>query len=231
MADEKMDSPATGAALDGNADLPSSSSAPEAGLPTEQGQRSQPGFPPPGSAAGAADVVAPGPQAASAVTPREAPSVAPTVLTPAQHALLAAILNRIIPARDGLPGAGDFDIASVIDRTLAASASLRRLFLDGLTAIDLEAVQTLNPQATASFVDLAAERQDAVLRAVERALPAFFAALVDHTYRGYYVLPPVHRAIGYDSRPPQPLGHSLPPFDPAVLDVQRRRAPFWRRVP
>ena len=69
-----------------------------------------------------------------------------------------------------------------------------------------------------------------MLRAVELARPAFFAALVDHTYRGYYTLPEVHRAVGWESRPPQPLGHQLPVFDPALLARQRERAPFWRRT-
>jgi hypothetical protein len=44
------------------------------------------------------------------------------------------------------------------------------------------------------------------------------------------MLPRVHAKIGHDSRPPQPLGHDLPPFDPALLDAQRLRAPFWRRT-
>jgi hypothetical protein len=54
-------------------------------------------------------------------------------------------------------------------------------------------------------------------------------ALVEHTYRGYYTLPVVRRAVGVD-RPPQPIGYELPPFDPALLAVQRQRAPFWRKA-
>ena len=59
---------------------------------------------------------------------------------------------------------------------------------------------------------------------------AFFAALIEHTYRGYYTDPRVYTAIGYTHRPPQPLGHELPLFDPSLLEKQRQRAPFWRRV-
>jgi len=33
---------------------------------------------------------------------------------------------------------------------------------------------------------------------------------------------------GYEARPPQPLGHHLAPFDPALLEPQRARKPFWR---
>jgi len=181
-----------------------------------------------------------GPQAASAVAPpelvsaREAAGLAAPVrleraLTDEQRALLAAVLNRIVPARDELPGAGDLGAAAAIDATLATSPSLRRLFFEGLLAIELERARLAEGDER-RFADLDGGRQDDVLQAVELARPAFFAALVDHTYRGYYTLPEVHRAVGWESRPPQPLGHQLPVFDPALLARQRERAPFWRRT-
>ncbi|HEY8291941.1 MAG TPA: gluconate 2-dehydrogenase subunit 3 family protein [Thermomicrobiales bacterium] len=168
-----------------------------------------------------------GPQAASAITPREAPVVAPSVLDNAQEALLGAILNRLIPETGDMPGAGDLGIIATIDRTLAAYPLLRRLFCDGLVEIEVESAR----QCQSGFIGLDVDRQDAVLQAVERAFPAFFAALVDHTYRGYYTHPHVYQAIGYAHRPPQPLGHELPLFDPAMLDKQRQRVPFWRMIP
>jgi hypothetical protein len=143
------------------------------------------------------------------------------VLDASQRALLRAVLNRIVPAHGELAGAGDLDVGDSIERTLAESPRLRRLFLDGLTDIAVTG---------AEFVELDAERQISVLQTVEQRWPEFFAALVEHTYRGYYILPAVQIAVGFDPRPPQPLGHELPPFDPAVLDLQRQRAPFWRRT-
>lgn len=179
-----------------------------------------------------------GPQAASAVAPpelvparaaaeRATPARPSGVLSDEQRAPLAAVLNRIIPGREDLPGAGDLGVAATIDATLAASATLRRLFFEGLLAIELECAR-LAEDTDRRFIDLDPERQDDVLRAVELAWPSFFAALVVHTYRGYYTLPQVHRAIGWEGRPPQPLGHRLPAFDPALLALQRQRAPFWR---
>ncbi|MDQ6671368.1 MAG: gluconate 2-dehydrogenase subunit 3 family protein [Chloroflexota bacterium] len=165
-----------------------------------------------------------GPQTEAAVTSRPAPIVAPAVLDEAQRALLRAILNRIVPARDDLPGAGDLDVGDSIERTLAASARLRRLFLDGLRAVELTA------GSTHAFGDLDPASQTAVLETVEQNSAAFFVALVEHTYRGYYTLAAVQLAVGFEARPPQPLGHTLPPFDPALLDQQRRRTPFWRRT-
>ena len=73
------------------------------------------------------------------------------------------------------------------------------------------------------------------MRRVEAAAPAFFAALVNHCYRGFYihsrVLQHLEATVGYAARPPQPLGHALPPWDDELLASQRARAPFWRRTP
>jgi hypothetical protein len=165
-----------------------------------------------------------GPQAEAAVVAQPAPTRAPPIFDAAQRALLRAMLNRIVPARGNLPGAGDLDVGDSIERTLAASTRLRRLFLEGLREVDVSA------GVGASFVDLDAARQTAILQAVEQRLPAFFVALVEHTYRGYYTLAAVQAAIGFEPRPPQPLGHTLEPFDPALLHQQRQRAPFWRRT-
>jgi hypothetical protein len=163
-----------------------------------------------------------GPQAPSAATPREAPPSTSPVLGGEQRELLRLALNRIVPAQPDLPGAGDLAVGDSIERTLAVDIRLRRLFLDGLASI-----ATAAPEP---FSNLDAAGQTAVLRGVEQQAPAFFAALVDHTYRGYYTQARVLAAIGLEPRPPQPLGHRLPPFDPELLRQQRERAPFWRPV-
>ena len=168
-----------------------------------------------------------GPQTPAGVTPREPPAIAPRVLDDPQLALLAAALNRIVPPEGAHPGAGDLGVAATIHRTIAASPALLRLFCEGIAAIDIEAAGL---GGGAAFVDLSGGEQDRALRAVEEAHPGFFGALVDHTYRGYYTHPRVYRAIGYDHRPPQPLGYELPLFNPAMLAKQRGRKPFWRQV-
>lgn len=145
------------------------------------------------------------------------------MLTGGERAILAAALNRLVPACEALPGAGDLGVAATIERELAGDGALRRLFLDGLRALDLAA-------GARGFVGLDVEAQEGVLRAVEGTDAPFFSLLVDHTYRGYYGLPIVQRAIGLSGEPPQPRGYQLAPFDPALLALQRRRAPFWRRT-
>ena len=169
-----------------------------------------------------------GPQSEAAVAPAsEVYAVpTPTILSDEQRRLLVAVLDRIVPPNGALAGAGGLGVDAAIDATLAQTPRLRRLFLDGLAEIAV----TAQRQAGQEFLALDAETQERVLRAVEEAAPAFFAALVEHTYRGYYVRPEVHAAIGYTTRPPQPLGHELAPWREELLQLQVDRAPFWRRA-
>jgi hypothetical protein len=147
-----------------------------------------------------------------------------TVLDAVQRAILRAVLNCLVPARADLPGAGDLEVGANIESSLAGSIRLRRVFLDGLAEIAISSKRQLDKP----FVELDSASQTEVLERVEREQPAFFGALVEHAYRGYYTLPAVHAAIGFESRPPQPLGHQLAAFEPALLDRQRQRTPFWR---
>ena len=166
--------------------------------------------------------LAPGPQPESAVV--EPSLEVGRVLSAEQRAVLSAVLDRLIPpSPTGLPAAGELGVVDYFERTLASSLPLRRTFLEGIVAIEL-----------AGFLDLEPDARDAALRRVERERPAFFAALVNHAYRGYYTHPralaDLTTRVGYEARPPQPLGHAMEPFDPALLEKQRAREPFWRRT-
>jgi hypothetical protein len=180
----------------------------------------------------AAEPTVAGPQSEAAVTDAVPTTAAyavplPTVFTPEQRVLLRAVLDTIVPAHGALPGAGSLGVDATIDSTLAQSPSLRRLILDGLAEIAL----TSEREAESAFETLDGDAREGVLRSVEAAQPVFFAALVEHTYCGYYTRPGVHAAIGYVTRPPQPLGHTLAPFREELLQLQMQRAPFWRPAP
>ncbi|HEX5418203.1 MAG TPA: gluconate 2-dehydrogenase subunit 3 family protein [Chloroflexota bacterium] len=148
------------------------------------------------------------------------------ILTDTQHALLVATLNRLIPAEGDAPAAGSVGAAEAIEDEAAGSPSGRRGLVDGVNAIDLAAWRMLDRD----FVDLDAAAQDDVLRAVEADQSAFFGFLVGRTYRAYYTNPAVLAALGIASRPPQPLGYTLPPFDPSLLARVRERGPIYRRI-
>ena len=176
----------------------------------------------------AAEPTVAGPQSEAAVAPASEVYAAemPAVLSDEQRRLLTAVLDRIVPPNRTLPGAGGLGVDAAIDRTLALTPRLRRLFLDGLAEITV----TAERETGQDFLALDATMQENILRTVEEAEPVFFAALVEHTYRGYYVRPEVHAAIGYATRPPQPLGHELAPWREDLLQLQVDRAPFWRRT-
>jgi hypothetical protein len=180
----------------------------------------------------AAEPTVAGPQSEAAVTgatPATAlfPAPLPTVFTAEQRSLLRAVLDTLVPPHGALPGAGGLGVDATIDETLAQTPSLRRLILDGLAEIAL----TGEREAGRAFHTLDADAREGVLRSVEEAQPVFFAALVEHAYRGYYTHPEVHAAIGYTTRPPQPLGHVMAPFREELLQLQKQRAPFWRAAP
>jgi hypothetical protein len=115
--------------------------------------------------------------------------------------LLAAVLDTLIPAGDGYPGAGAVALDHVLG-VAAASPGVDRLLSGGIGAV----------HAAARGVDLAAldaAAREALLRSVEEAQPVFFEALVRHTYEGYYSHPAVVTRLGLDPRPPQPHGHRI----------------------
>jgi hypothetical protein len=139
-----------------------------------------------------------------------------------QEALLAAVLNCLIPARGDLAGAGDLGLVAPIDAAMAANPAVRRTYFNGLPLIAAAAERP--------FAELDAAGQEAVLAAIEATQPLFFAVLIEHAYRHYYTDPRVQRAVGLTDGPPQPDGYHLPAFDEGLLTIQRKRAPFWRHT-
>lgn len=129
----------------------------------------------------------------------------------ADAALLAAVLDRLVPANGDLAGAGGLGLAGQIPAVAAAPV---------LAALP------------AGFAGLDAAAATAALQAIEAAQPAAFTELLRFTYIAYYrdprVLARIEQATGYANRPPQPLGYTLEPLDPTLLDVVKARGPQYR---
>ena len=132
-------------------------------------------------------------------------------MTAVDQALIAAVLDRIVPANGELPGAGSLGLG---------------------TAIKHEAAAPVLAVLPAGFAALDAAAQAAALQAVEQASPVVFRELVRQAYIAYYrdsrVLVRIEQSTGYPNRPPQPLGYELEPFDESLLDVVKARAPHYR---
>ncbi|MCY4436993.1 MAG: gluconate 2-dehydrogenase subunit 3 family protein [Chloroflexi bacterium] len=156
------------------------------------------------------------------------------ILTKEQLALLAAIQNRLIPAQDEMPGAGDAGCASMLDRFLSERAALRRPILAALNAIEAAAGERRQASAVddaastyVAFLALSNAERDEVLRAVELAHEDLFSTLLNQTYTAYYTNPAVLLVLGWN--PPQPEGFPTPPpFDEALLANVKQRGKIWR---
>jgi hypothetical protein len=145
------------------------------------------------------------------------------MLTEEDRRTLAAVMDRLIPPVDDLPGAGSMGLVADVE-TMAAG--------HGRYAAALAACLTVLSGGTSTdFLALDGDRQDAAIRAVEVAEPRAFATMLEAVYVAYYSRPEVHRRIGWRTGPLQPAGFALPPFDGAVLETVRHRRPFWRQAP
>ena len=143
-----------------------------------------------------------------------------SILSDAQRALLAAMLNRIVPAAGAMPGAGDLGIAGFIESVAAGSTGKRRLLMDGLVHIELAA-----SERGRAFTALAESAQVEALQSVAASNPEFFQELVTQAYRGYYTNETVCGALGY--RPPNRGDYDPLPFDESLLEPVRQRGQVW----
>jgi hypothetical protein len=138
--------------------------------------------------------------------------------------LLTSVLNRIIPAEGQFPGAGDLGLADFVEQAMKGDAKLSRLFIEGLTQIEITAARLADQE----FAEIPDGTKDVVLKDVEIRNSVFFEVLVRQCYNGYYTSPQIFPLIGYYRIPPEDYQHL--PFDETLLEPQRNRAPFWRQV-
>ena len=137
------------------------------------------------------------------------------VLTPEQGRLLAAVLNRLVPADDVMPAAGDAGVAGYIDQALLDAPHLRRPVID-----------LLDELRGCGFARLPGPEQDERLSRLAADRAASFDVLLHAAYTGYYSNPSVLAAAGW-----VPAGSApAEPFDQERLDAVRRRGPIYRDV-
>jgi hypothetical protein len=147
-------------------------------------------------------------------------------LGPEGEAALAALLDELVPARpDGrLAGAGALGLAADVVRAMRERPPLRALVVPGLAAL----AAIVRARGAARLADLAPADRRAALAALAAEAPALLPTLAFVAFIAYYQDPRVLAALGREPRPPFPKGYELAPFDPALLEPVRRRAPFYR---
>ena len=147
-------------------------------------------------------------------------------LTDQQRGLMAAILDGIIPREGDFPGAGELGVAEHLDKAVAGTKDLRRLFAEGLKSV----VSMSHQEYGKDFVSLSAGERVHVLEHIESDEPEFFEELVHHAYAGYYISPEVLRVKGLELSPPMPKGYPLKPFDLSLLESVKKRGQLYREV-
>lgn len=143
----------------------------------------------------------------------------------ARRNLLAVVLDTLVPASGGFPGAG----AVALDHVLAIAAGAPEtdaLLSSGLAAIE----DAARAAGDAGLAPLDQDERERVLRGVEQSHPIFFDALVRHTYDGYYSHPTVVARLGLEPGPLHPRGHRLAAEGPLDLTRVRARGPLFRRA-
>jgi hypothetical protein len=138
----------------------------------------------------------------------------------AERALLIPILDALVPPGGNFPGAGTV----ALDHILAAAAAS-----PDLDALLCRALHAIGEAAGANhFASMTEDDRETVLRRVEESQPDAFAALVRHTYFGYYGHPTVVTALGLDPTPVQPRGHHPEALEPPDLARVTERGPIYR---
>ena len=145
-------------------------------------------------------------------------------LSLAQRDLLAAVVDRIIPPGDGVPGASKAGAAEHVEGISGVSPQSRATLTNGLKAIEA----TSGRAHSKEFTNLSDDDKTEVLKQVESQHAEFFAALVRETYSGYYSSPKVLQTKGLPISAPQPAGYEIEPFDAALLDGVRKRGKAYR---
>lgn len=104
-----------------------------------------------------------------------------SVFSPDQRRTLEAFIDRLVPHDESGPSASECGAAKYIDASLADFlAPEKARFLEGLNAVDKFARTTYG----APFADLAPDRQDAALAAIEKDSRAFFERVRRLTLEG-----------------------------------------------
>jgi len=101
----------------------------------------------------------------AALTSAAAPTGSQTVFSVSERKTLEAFIGRLVPSDELGPGALECGAVSYIDQALAGALSEEKSsFLQGLAEVDAYARKT---QSTA-FADLAAEKKDGIIAAMEK---------------------------------------------------------------
>lgn len=132
---------------------------------------------------------------------------------------VAAVIDMLLPGDEALPR------GTAAGLPVPAYAEPHRTVLDAIAA---------QAGGADSFIGADEAARANAVRAVERAMPDAFRALLTAALSDYYESEQVLAALGWPTYSPQPMGHAVSAMDDATaarLDRVARRGRLWRRVP
>lgn len=133
---------------------------------------------------------------------------------------LTALLETLLPGNDSWPGATDLELAATL---------LERI---DMAAGHDDALQRILASLPDAFEEGTQSDREAALAPLSKSEDFGVVLLV--AYDAYYVrdevLALLEQRCGYVTRPPQPEGFVLSPFDESKLAQARQREPFWRKA-
>lgn len=134
--------------------------------------------------------------------------------------LMQSILDLLIPPIENLAGAGGLNLEDELHRMSTEHSKYTGVIDRSIDAITSMLPSTgLNSQVTSE-----------VIQQFESSDPRLFGLLLEIVYTAYYSDTRVHERIGWKSGALQPEGHPMPPWDESILDIVRKRTPFWSHV-
>jgi hypothetical protein len=148
--------------------------------------------------------------------------VTPATLA-ARRDLLTVVLDTLVPASGGFPGAGEVALDHVL-AVAASSGDVERLVSRGLQAVE----EATRAAGAADLASLSPDDRESVLRRVEESHAGLFEALVRLTYDGYYSHPTVVARLGLDPSPLHPRGHRVEARELPDLSRVIARGPIYR---
>ncbi len=147
-------------------------------------------------------------------------------LTGADRMTLKAVMDRMIPAVEDMPGAGSLGLAATVERMAGRFPGFGSALLRTLDALSLDPAA----RVAGGFLALEGRARDEAIRMIESTLPEPFGVFLEMVYAAYYADERVHERIGWAPDQPRHGGFQPEPFDESTLEQVRCRAPFWRPV-
>jgi hypothetical protein len=145
---------------------------------------------------------------------------------PLDERTLAAVIEEIIPAGEGMPSASEAGVLHYFRQLAGQLPELPEALREALDAVEGSSQERFG----GAFLDLSTPQRIDALERLEEEDPGVFGGLSVFVYEAYYVQPAVWELLGYEPYPTGEAGPSMEPFDEAALDRVRSAPALYRGV-